>query len=80
MNCPHCNQEIIITLTAPEMDIRLRWKEQAQGLMREWNYWDRKKSSERANLDWLDGRMTLLKEIGISKYEALRLLKKEGNV
>jgi len=75
MICPHCGKEIIVSLTAPEKDIQLRWEEHAQGLRDEWKGLHRFTYNDDRNLDWLDGRHALLKEIGINKYIALRFLK-----
>jgi len=80
MICPHCQKEIIVTLTSPADDVQHKWNKESFDLRYEWKKRLRAAHSDRANLAWLDGRYNLLKRIGITKQEALRLLKKEGNV
>ena len=75
MNCPHCGKEIIVSLTAPAEDILHRWEELAGPLLAEWYESKRAARTDDQNLTWLDGRQSLLREIGISKQMALRFLK-----
>ena len=75
MKCPHCGKEIIISITAPAEDLRRRWLEKGRVLVDEWMLYKRAGFSDRANLDWLDGRKTMLVMVGVDKAEALRLLK-----
>jgi len=51
------------------------WDLYGERLREEWNRSNRRQRSDQENLDWLDSRRTCLKQLRITKEEALNLLK-----
>lgn len=77
--CPYCNNHIVVSFNRLGEEDKNIVSDAWNLLLQEWNLKRRDKYwiTDNNNLVWLSGRQDILNEMGLSKFEALKKLKKE---